>query len=290
MPLGAPTRLTDTPPPPAIGGPRGVGRGCFGPISGRHRTANGHCALASRAGDPAAAQCKPSLTQGPGRYRDEGSQASRHSLGPASGRRERGRRSASNRSRPRPTFSCGVCTSRLSLNLEGTSQARPPPPSDRKAGLRARWGTRKSLSSPLPQSIRSSLGPFHEPLWTSGFRPLSLAPLPPASKEALRRGPETRAGSPARREKHQNKGGTGSGGWENLCWRPRGPRLCSGSPRRRSSWQQDAPSSAPQGGHWPRAGGKRRSPWVFIGSSCSSACRSLNTHTNTPFRWTGQST
>lgn len=162
----------------------GVGRGCFGPISGRHRTANGHCSLASRAEGPATAQCKLPLTQGLGRYRDQGSEASRHSLGPASGRRERGRRSASNRSRPRPTFSCGVCTSCLCRNLEGTSpRLCPPAPSDRKAGLRARWGTRKSLSSPLPQSIRASLGPFQEPLWTPGFRPLShphLPPLPPA--------------------------------------------------------------------------------------------------------------
>lgn len=49
-PRVAPTRLSGTPPPPPIGGPRGWGEDCFRPISGPQRTANGRCATASRAG------------------------------------------------------------------------------------------------------------------------------------------------------------------------------------------------------------------------------------------------
>lgn len=134
------------------------------------------------------------------------------------------------------------------------------PSSGREAGLRARWGTRKSLPSSLPPAVRASLGPVPEPL----CEPWALASFPPTLTPPSRR---KRSGAALRlllgalhaeiNIRTKEAGGWGLGEPGAL----RGPQpqyrvskeavvMAAGC---RMSWQRDAPSSALQGGLWAPA-------------------------------------
>lgn len=65
----------------------------------------------------------------------------------------------------------------------------------------------------------------------------------------------------------------------------RGDRsLCAGSPRKQSSWQQDATGSALRDGKWAPAWSlisEGRGPRILSGSNHSSACEAMNTISHT---------
>lgn len=185
-------------------------------------------------------------------------------------RREEGRqarRSAWRRSRrgPLPLWSLHFPP----LPQLGKASPRLCPSSGRKAGLRARWGTRKSLPSLLLPSIRASLGPVQEPIcepWVLASFPPTLTPPPPPSYPSRRKrsGADLRLllGAPLAEKNIRTKEARGVG-----VGRTRGPPgpqpqhrvskeavvMAAGC---RLSWQQDAPSSALQGGLWAPAGSR----------------------------------